>query len=108
MENIALGGLAQAFDSEDRRCVFLVDKTGNAYTFFKYKAKLIDLSLLNIELSMGKRDRVDIMEEIRKGLTYGIKNGEVVVLHLGENKFDANEMLKGEKFWDPKQLFRSP
>lgn len=43
MNKIALGGLAKLFDDDDKRCVYLFDKTGNAYTFFKYKAKLIDV-----------------------------------------------------------------
>ena len=48
------------------------------------------------------------MEEIRKGLAFGIKGGECVILHYGENAIDVNEFLKDEKFWNPKQLFRSP
>ena len=58
---MGLGGLAPVFEAEDKRCVFLTDKSGNAYTFFKYKAKLIDLSAMNIELNIGKRDKADIM-----------------------------------------------
>lgn len=108
VEKTGLGALAGAFKSEDRRCVFLVDTTGNAYTFFKYKARLVDLSSTYLEVSIGKKDKSEAMEEIRKGLLYGIKQGEAVILHLGENQVDMNEFLKDEKFWNPKQLFRLP
>lgn len=96
MEKAALGGLGPVFDTqgEDQRCVFLVDTTGNAYTFFKYKAKLIDLVSELMAVSIGKKEKADAMEDIRKGLTYGIKHGEVVVLHIGENAMDFEAFLK--------------
>ena len=74
-QEIALGGLAQAFKDTDRRCVYLVDHTGNAYTFFKYKARLIDVSACMLQVTMSKKTKEDVVEEIRKGLTYGIKQG---------------------------------
>ena len=55
--NIALGGLAEAFQDTDRRCVYLIDHTGNAYTFFKYKAKLIDLPYIMLQVTMGKNTK---------------------------------------------------
>jgi hypothetical protein len=96
MEKAALGGLGPVFDTqgEDQRCMFLVDTTGNAYTFFKYKAKLIDLVSELMAVSIGKKEKADAMEDIRKGLTYGIKHGEVVVLHIGENAMDFEAFLK--------------
>jgi hypothetical protein len=48
------------------------------------------------------------METIRKKLVYGITQGEAVVFHVGNNELDLDEFFKGETFWEPNQLFRSP
>ena len=102
-----MGGLAPAFSSPDHTCVFLTDHTGNAYTFFKYKAKLIDVSGLILESSLtGNKDKA--IEEIRKGLAYGMKSNEKVIFHVGELNFDIDEFLKGQPFWNPELLFRPP
>ena len=106
-EEIGLGGLAGVFSSDDHSCIYLVDHTGNAYTFFKYKAKLIDVASLIMEASLtGNKDKA--IEDIRKGLAYGMKGDEQVIFHVGELGHDIDEFLKGQSFWKPEQLFRSP
>lgn len=59
---IPLGGLAQLFDDEDKRSVFLVDTVGNSYTFFKYKAKLIDVLALYIAVGINQKTKEDAIE----------------------------------------------
>ena len=106
--DIALAGLAPAFKDKDRRCVYLIDHTGNAYTFFKYKAKLIDLPSIMLSVTMGKTTKEEAIEEIRRGLVYGIKQGECVIFHIGDVTLDVDAFLKGTSFWNPLQLFRPP
>lgn len=57
MNTIPLGGLAKLFDEEDRSCVYLVDGTGNSFTFFKYKARLIDVSSEVIAVAIKKKSK---------------------------------------------------
>lgn len=105
---IALAGLAGLFSEDNRQNVFLIDQTGNAYTFFKYKAKLIDVDSLFVSVNISQKTKEEVVEEIRKGLTYGLKAGESTVFHIGARNEEINDLLKGEKFWEPKNLFRPP
>ena len=108
-QEIGLQGLAPAFDGEDKRCVYLIDHTGNAEVFFKYKAtRHIDVASLMLEVSISKKSKEEAVEEIRKGLVYGMHAGGPVIFHCGEMNLDVNEFLKGQPFWDPKQLFQPP
>lgn len=57
MQTIALGGLAQLFSEDNRQNVLLVDESGNAFTFFKYKAKLIDVESLFTAVSISQKTK---------------------------------------------------
>lgn len=57
LKTIPLKALAQLFDEDDRSCVYLVDQTGNSFTFFKYKARLIDVSSEIISASINKKTK---------------------------------------------------
>jgi len=57
LKTIPLTALAQLFDEDDRSCVYLVDQTGNSFTFFKYKARLIDVSSEIISASINKKTK---------------------------------------------------
>lgn len=101
-QEIPLGGLAPALKSDDRRPVYLIDNSGNAYTFFKYKGRLVDVNSLILETNLGKKTKEEAIEIIRKGLLYGINQNEAVIFHIGDNSVDADAFLKGASFWEPK------
>lgn len=107
-QSIALGGLATLFSEENRKNVLLIDETGNAFTFFKYKAKLIDVESLFTAVSISQKTKESAVEEIRKGLTYGLKSGQCTIFHIGAFNVEINDFLKNEKFWEPQNLFRPP
>ena len=55
--------------------MFLIDESGNSFTFFKYKAaRLIDLPSLLISVGIGEKTKEEAIEEIRKGLTFGLNS----------------------------------
>jgi hypothetical protein len=54
---VPLGILATLFDEQDRSCVYLIDETGNSFTFFKYKAKLIDVASEVIAVGIQKKSK---------------------------------------------------
>ena len=60
--NAALGVLAHISKSEDKRCVFFVDQSGNAYNFFKYKGKLIDVQASLLAVKLGKKTKEEAVE----------------------------------------------
>ena len=55
--------------------MYLVDQTGNSFTFFKYKAMLIDVSSEIIAVNISKKTKEEAIEAIRRGLTYGLSKG---------------------------------
>ena len=94
-----LGALANISKNEDKRCILFVDESGNAYNFFKYKGKLIDIQSIILTVTLGKKSKEDAVEEIRKGLLYGIKQGECVIFHVGDKNCPVEEFFKGVSFW---------
>ncbi len=95
-------------DDEDRRCIYLVDPSGNSTTFFSYKATLIDVPTLHLELHLKQKSKEELMEKIRKMLVHGISNGSVVVIHNANNQVDLAEFFEGQAYWNPGKIFASP
>ena len=56
-----------------------------AYNFFKYKAKLIDCTGEAIRVALKAQTKEEAIEKTKNGLAYGIKSGDVVVLHFGDS-----------------------
>ena len=94
-----LEGLLPYFSPEreynDKRPILLVDNTRKALTFFKYKAKLIDCTGDAIRVALKAMTKEEAIEQTRLGLAYGIKSGDVVVLHFGDSIEDWGEYFKG-------------
>lgn len=67
-----------------------MDETGNSYTFFKYKGRLIDIPSSHLDIHVKNKPRESVMEEIRKQLLFGLKQGEAVVIHVGSNEIDID------------------
>jgi hypothetical protein len=55
--DMPLGGLAAVLESEDKRCLYMIDEGGNSYTFFKYKGRLIDLPSLHMDIHIKSKPR---------------------------------------------------
>ncbi|KAM3140707.1 hypothetical protein pb186bvf_007305 [Paramecium bursaria] len=85
-------------DKSDNLVTMLVDYTGNAYTFFKYKGELIDLSELNIQEQIKGKAHEQSIEQARKTLVASLKLGGTVVFHMDITAVNIPEFLKSDWF----------
>ncbi|CAD8168799.1 unnamed protein product [Paramecium octaurelia] len=97
-----LGAMDQ--DKEEGRISLLLDKTGNAYTFFKYKGTIIDISqFLIAEQNQGKNHE-DHVEKARKAVVYGLEVGDNLVFSTDLQTINLNDFFKSD-WYKPEAIF---
>ncbi|CAD8171727.1 unnamed protein product [Paramecium pentaurelia] len=91
-------------DKEEGKISFLIDKTGNAYTFFKYKGTIIDISSFVItEQNQGKNHEENV-EKARKCVVYGLEAGDNLVFSTDITATNLNEFFKSD-WYKPEAIF---
>lgn len=79
----------------------VIDTTGNAEVFFRYKAHLIEVNKLALGISLGRNSKEEAVEQIRKSLVYCMRAGERLVLQCGKGVVDFREKFGGDVLqWD--------
>ena len=87
MESIDKVGLAgvttlQGKATDQKKYLMIFDKTGNAATFFQYKATLLDWHKHVIKHQMGNCSKEDSLHEFRKMYVGGMKTGGCLVVNV--------------------------
>ena len=62
--------------------MIMFDKTGNAATFFRYKARLVEFQKHILALKMGKSEMPEALEALRSQLVYTMGVGERLCIYL--------------------------
>lgn len=105
---IPLGQLVNKVDESinAKKYPIFLDKTGNAATFFTYKASMKDFHKEIMKVQIGNQDAKDALEVIRKGLMLSMRNGGCFVINLGKVIPDFNGIYNSEPdMWPAKKIF---
>lgn len=62
--------------------VLLIDKTGKVQDFMNYKATLKDFYKEIVNVRLGLKEKVDAMEELRRGLVNAMRLGGNLAINL--------------------------
>ncbi|TNV75642.1 hypothetical protein FGO68_gene5758 [Halteria grandinella] len=76
---------------ENKHYKLIIDTTGNAEVFFRYKAHLVEVNKLSLGISLGRTTKEEAVEQIRKSIVYCMRAGERLVLQCGKGVVDFRE-----------------
>ena len=82
----------------------IFDKTGNCETFFRYKAKLIEVHKLSLGISIGRSAEEDF-ELLRKSIVYAQKVGDNLVLFVDEMAPDFKTKMTHKEDFPTDKIF---
>lgn len=92
--------------ARDRNQYCLIfDKSGQAATFFSYKANLKDFAKEVVANKIGKKLKKDSIELLRKSLVYSIKAGEVMVVNCDKTLPDFTKVYTHDKEFPTQKIF---
>ena len=76
----------------------LLDKTAAASVYFGHKATLKDFHKETIAVTLGRKQKSDAMEVLRKGLIYAMKYGDTLCIHVDKTVPDFKSMWTSDEF----------
>merc|ERR1719362_1620816 len=85
--------------------MFIWDKTGNLDTFFKYKGWLLDFFFAHRKVEAGRTQPDDAIEEFRDALVKSGRQGQPMLLNLGETAPDFKQVYTNPNLLDTSLVF---
>ena len=107
-KSVKLTEILQFLDGkeENNKPFLFVNPTGTLETFFTYKALLIDIFKMKMNLQLKPEKKPEIQNELQTAFEGGMKIGNWLVFNLGrDSTFDLVGFLKQFPFYD-KDMFQ--
>ena len=89
----------------EKKVALVIDPENNAYTFFKYKGEVIDMTEHLLKENMGKQTREESIERARMRLYVGLKSGATTIIAMDKVAKNLDDIFKGSLWWEPDKLF---
>ena len=93
----------------NQQYVLMVDKTGNAATFFNYKAKMREFQREVMAVAMGKKEKKEACEALRSMLVHSMNYGDRFAIFLDKMAPDfKSEYNFAPDHWPSDEIFDFP
>ena len=89
---------------DEKKYLFIWDKTGNVPTFMHYKGQLACLAPECVKVSLGRQTMQDVGEYFRAQVVNGMRSGENLCFDMDKTKPDWDAMAQ-EGTFDPNVFF---
>jgi hypothetical protein len=76
---------------DQRQYCLIFDKSKNANVYFTYKGLLKDFHKDVVACTAGKKLRPDALENLRRGLVYGMRTGDTLVIFVDKTMPDFSK-----------------